>query len=128
MYLPQLKEEVGILAKNPKVRIAVAVILICLVFAGGWLLCQHYGNLERGDRDNVSTTIRNAQELNRDAQEELDREREANQSAESANQDAQRAADDLADSTAKLSDLNRSDTDAIDAAERVFSDVERENK
>ena len=61
MYLPQLKEEVGILAKNPKVRIAVAVILICLVFAGGWLLCQHYGNLERGDRDNVSTTIRNAQ-------------------------------------------------------------------
>ena len=128
MYLPQLKEEVGILAKNPKVRIAVAVILICLVFAGGWLLCQHYGNLERGDRDNVSTTIRNAQELNRDAQEELDRAREANQSAESANQDAQRAADDLADSTAKLSDLNRSDTDAIDAAERVFSDVERENK
>lgn len=128
MCLLQLKEEVGILAKNPKVRIAVAVILVCLVFAGGWLLCRHYDNLERDDRDHVRATVRNAQELNRDAQEELDRAREANQSAESANQDAQRAADDLEDSTAKLSGLNRSDTDAIDAAERIFRDIDSANQ
>ena len=125
MYLPHLKEEVDKIAENPKVRIAVAVILVCLVFAGGWLLCRHYDNLERADRDNVRTTIRNAQELNRDAKEELDRAREATQSAESANQGAQRAADDLAVSAGKLSDLNQSDADAIDAAERVFNDVER---
>lgn len=128
MYLPHLKEEVDKIAGNPKVRIAVAVILVCLVFAGGWLLCQHYGNLERGDRDHVRATVRNAQGLNRDAQEELDRARTANQDAADANQNAQRAADDLADSTAKLSGLNRSDTDAIDAAERVFNDVERANQ
>lgn len=128
MYLPQLKEEVDKIAENTKVRIAVAVILVCLVFAGGWLLCRHYDNMERADRDNVRATVRNAQELNRDAQTELDRAREANQDAADANQNAQRAADALEDSTTKLSDLNRSDADAIDAAERVFNDVDRANQ
>ena len=127
MYLP-LKEEVDKIAENKKTLIILIVLLITVAGAGGWLLCQHYDNPERADRDNVRATIRNAQELNRDAQTELDRARTANQSAESANQNAQRAADDLADSTAKLSGLNRSDTDAIDAAERVFNDVERANQ
>lgn len=128
MYLPHLKEEVDKIAKNPKVLIALGLLFILLVGAGGWLLCRHYDNLERADRDNVRATVRNAQELNRDAQAELNRARTANQSAESANQNAQRAADDLADSTTKLSNLNRSDADAIDAAERVFNDVERSNQ
>lgn len=127
-YLPQLKEEVGILAKNPKVRIAVAVILVCLVLASGWLLCRHYDAIERTNSNDVITTVRNTQDLNRDAQAELDRAREANQSAKSANQNAQRAADDLTGTNTELSELNRSDTDAIDAAERVFSDVERANQ
>lgn len=128
MYLPHLKEEVDKIAENPKVLIVLGLLFILLAGAGGWLLCRHYDNLERADRDNVRATIRNAQELNRDAQTELNRARTANQSAESANQNAQRAADDLADSTTKLSDLNRSDADAIDAAERVFNDVERANQ
>lgn len=128
MYLPHLKEEVDKIAKNPKVLIVLGLLFILLAGAGGWLLCRHYDNLERADRDNVRATVRNAQELNRDAQAELNRARTANQSAESANQNAQRAADDLADSTTKLSDLNRSDADAIDAAERVFNDVERANQ
>ena len=125
MYLPHLKEEVDKIAENPKVLIVLVLLLAFLAVAGGWLLCQHYDNLEQSDRDNVRTTIRNAQELNRDAQEELDRARTANQGAADANQNAQRAADALEDSTAKLSGLNQSDTDAIDAAERVFNDVER---
>lgn len=128
MYLPHLKEEVDKIAKNPKVLIILGLLFILLAGAGGWLLCQHYDNLERADGNNVRATVRNAQELNRDAQTELDRAREANQDAADANQNAQRAADDLADSTAKLSDINRSDTDAIDAAERVFNDVERTNQ
>lgn len=128
MYLPQLKEEVDKIAENPKVLIILVLLFILIAGAGGWLLCRHYDNLERADRDNVRTTVRNAQELNRDAQTELDRARTANQDAADANQNAQRAADDLADSTAKLSNLNRSDADAIDAAERVFSDVERANQ
>lgn len=127
-YLPQLKEEVGTLAKNQKVRIAVAIILVCFVFAGGWLLCRHYDAIERTNSNDVITTVRNTQDLNRDAQAELDRAREANQSAKSANQNAQRAADDITDTNTELSGLNRSDTDAIDAAERVFSDVERANQ
>lgn len=128
MYLPHLKEEVDKIAENPKVLIILVLLFILIAGAGGWLLCRHYDNLERADRDNVRATIRNAQELNRDAQTELDRARTANQDAESANQNAQRAADDLADSTTKLSDINRSDADAIDAAERVFNDVERANQ
>lgn len=128
MYLPHLKEEVDKIAENPKVLIILVLLLALLASTGGWLLCRHYDNLERGDRDNVRATIRNAQELNRDAETELDRAREANQDAADANQNAQRAADDLADSTTKLSDLNRSDADAIDAAERVFNDVERANQ
>lgn len=127
MYLPHLKE-VDKIAKNQKVIIILVLLFALLAGTGGWLLCRHYDNLERGDRDNVRATVRNAQELNRDAQTELNRARTANQSAESANQNAQRAADDLADSTTKLSDLNQSDADAIDAAERVFSDVERANQ
>ncbi|WP_279018018.1 hypothetical protein [Megasphaera elsdenii] len=128
MYLPHLKEEVDKIAENPKIIIILVLLFILIAGAGGWLLCRHYDNLERADRDHVRTTIRNAQELNRDAQEELDRAREATQSAESANQGAQRAADDLAVSAGKLSDLNQSDADAIDAAERVFNDVERSNQ
>lgn len=128
MYLPHLKEEVDKIAENPKVLIILVLLFALLAGAGGWLLCRHYDNLERADRDNVRTTVRNAQELNRDAQAELDRARTANQDAADANQNAQRAADNLADSAGKLSDLNRSDADAIDAAERVFSDVERANK
>lgn len=126
MYLP-LKEEVDKIAENKKTLIVSCIVLV-LVFAFGWLLCRYYDNLERADRDNVRATIRNAQELNRDAQTELDRARAANQDAADANQNAQRAADDLADSTTKLSDLNRSDADAINTAERVFNDVERANQ
>jgi uncharacterized phage infection (PIP) family protein YhgE len=128
LYLPHLKEEVDKIAKNPKVLIILCLLFILLASAGGWLLCQHYDNLDRSDRDNVRATIRNAQELNRDAQTELDRARAANQDAADANQNAQRAADDLADSAGKLSGLNQSDADAIDAAERVFNDVERANQ
>ena len=128
MYLPQLKEEVDKIAKNPKVIIVLVLLFILIAGAGGWLLCRHYADIERTNSNNVITTVRNAQELNRDAQTELDRAREANQDAADANQNAQRAADDLADSTTKLSDINRSDTDAIDAAERVFNDVERTNQ
>ena len=128
MYLPHLKEEVDKIAKNQKVLIILVLLFALLAGAGGWLLCRHYDNLERADSDNVRATVRNAQELNRDAQKELDRARAANQDAADANKNAQRAADDLADSTTKLSDLNRSDADAIDAAERVFSDVERANQ
>lgn len=128
MYLPHLKEEVDKIAENPKILIILVLLFILIAGAGGWLLCRHYDNLERADRDNVRATVRNAQELNRDAQTELDRARTANQSAESANQDAQRAADDITDTNTELSKLNQSDTDAINAAERVFRDVDRANQ
>ncbi|WP_289001568.1 hypothetical protein [uncultured Megasphaera sp.] len=128
-YLPQLKEEVDKIAGNKKILIIlIVVLLITVAGTGGWLLCRHYTGIERTNSNDVITTVRNAQELNRDAQTELDRARTANQSAESANQSAQRAADDLTDTTGKLSELNQSDADAIDAAERVFRDVDSSNQ
>ena len=47
MYLPHLKEEVDKIAKNPKVLIALGLLFALLAGSGGWLLCQHYDNLER---------------------------------------------------------------------------------
>ncbi len=129
MYLPFLKEEVDKIAENKKTLIIlIVVLLITVAGTGGWLLCRHYSGIERTNSNDVITTVRNAQELNRDAQTELDRAREANQSAESANQNAQRAADDITDTNTELSKLNQSDTDAINAAERVFRDVDRANQ
>lgn len=128
MYLPFLKEEVDKIAENPKILIILVLLFILIAGAGGWLLCRHYADIERTNSDDVITTVRNAQELNRDAQTELNRAREANQSAESANQNAQRAADDITDTNTELSKLNQSDTDAINAAERVFRDIDRTNQ
>lgn len=128
MYLPFLKEEVDKIAENPKILIILVLLFILIAGAGGWLLCRHYDDIERTNSDDVITTVRNTQELNRDAQTELNRAREANQSAESANQNAQRAADDITDTNTELSKLNQSDTDAINAAERVFRDVDRSNQ
>lgn len=113
--------------RKKTIAIVVCVLLVVAVFSFGWVLSRHYSGLESSNGNNVRTTVRNAQELNRDAQEELDRARTANQDAADANQNAQRAADDLADSTTKLSDLNQSDTDAIDAAERIFRDIDSAN-
>lgn len=127
-YLPHIKEEVDTIAKNPKIIAICAILCILVTVAGGWLLCRHYDAIERANSNDVITTVRNTQDLNRDAQAELDRAREANQSAKSANQNAQRAADDITDTNTELSELNRSDTDAIDAAERVFSDVDSSNQ
>lgn len=127
-YLPQLREEVDRFARNPKaIIICIIVVLVCAC-TGGWLLCQHYDQLERANSDDVTQTVRDTEKLNQDAQRELDAARRANQAAERANQDAQRAADDISDSNAKLSELNRSDAAAIDAAVRVFSDIDAANQ
>lgn len=128
MYLPFLKEEVDKIAGNKKIIIILIVLLITVAGTGGWLLCRHYADIERTNSNDVITTVRNTQELNRNAQTELNRAREANQSAESANQNAQRAADDITDTNTELSKLNQSDADAIDAAEQVFRDVDRANQ
>lgn len=123
MYLPHLKEEVDKIAGNKKTLIVSCVVLV-FVFAFGWLLCRHYDNIERADSDNVTQTVRDIENINRDAQTKFDEARTANQRAERANQNAQRAADSLADSNTKLSELNGSDAAAVDAAESVFRDID----
>lgn len=127
-YLPQMKEEVEKLAKNPKSIIVCIILCLAVAAAGGWLLCRHYDRIERAHGDNVTQTVRDIEDVNRDAQSQLDEARTANQAAERANQRAQEAADSLADSNAELSELNGSDADAVDAAEQVFRDVDAANQ
>ena len=128
LYLPHLKEEVDKIAENPKILIILVLLFILIAGAGGWLLCRHYADIERADSHDVVNTVRDIKDVNRDAQTELNRARETNQSAESANQNAQRAADDITDTNTELSKLNQSDTDAIESAERVFRDVDETNQ
>ena len=54
-YLP-LKEEVGKLAKNPKIVLLAIVVLIVVAIAGGWLLYRHYDNIERANSNDVRNT------------------------------------------------------------------------
>lgn len=128
MYLPQIKEEVEKFAKSKTAIVICCVLCLAVAAAGGWLVCRHYDRIERANSHDVTQTVRDAEELNRDAQNKLDEARDANQRAATANQNAQRAADSLADSNAKLSGLDESDQRAIDDAEQVFSDVERANQ
>lgn len=128
MYLPQMKEEVEKFAKSKTAIVICCIFFLVVAAAGGWLVCRHYDNIERADSDNVTQTVRDIENINRDAQTKLDEARTANQRAERANQNAQRAADSLADSNTKLSELNGSDAAAVNAAESVFRDVDAANQ
>lgn len=128
MYLPRMKEEVEKFAKSKTAIVICCVLCLAVAAAGGWLVCRHYDRIERANSHDVTQTVRDAEELNRDAQNKLDEARDANQRAATANQNAQRAADSLAGSNAKLSGLDESDQRAIDDAEQVFGDVDAANQ
>lgn len=128
MYLPRMKEEVEKFAKSKTAIVICCVLCLAVAAAGGWLVCRHYDRIERANSHDVTQTVRDAEEFNRDAQNKLDEARDANQRAATANQNAQRAADSLADSNAKLSGLDESDQRAIDDAEQVFRDVDAANQ
>ena len=119
-----MKEEVEKFAKSKTAIVICSIFFLVVAAAGGWLVCRHYDNIERADSDNVTQTVRDIENINRDAQTKLDEARTANQRAERANQNAQRAADSFADSNTKLSELNGSDAAAVDAAESVFRDID----
>lgn len=114
--------------KKKIICIVISVLLFVSIFALGWVLCRHYGNLESSNGNDVRTTVRNAQRLNEDSQRELDEAIQAAQRAESANQDAQRAADSIEDSNDELSRLNAEGQNAIERAEQVFNDIDRANQ
>lgn len=128
--------------KKKIICIVISVLLFVSVFAFGWVLSRHYGNLESSNGNNVRTTVRNSQRLNQDAQGELNQAIQYNQSAESANQDAQESADrisesnreaqatvdNLSNSNDELSRLNAEDQNAIERAEQVFNDIDRANQ
>lgn len=125
-YLP-LKEEVDRFVKSPK-AIIICIIVVLIAATGGWLLFQHYDSIERADGNDVTQTVRDTEKFNRDAQGKLKEARDDIDAAESANRDAQRAAGDIADSNRELSELNRSDAAAINAAERVFRDIDNSSQ
>lgn len=128
--------------KKKIICIVISVLLFVSIFALGWVLSRHYGNLESSNGNDVRATVRNSQRLNQDAQRELNQAIEYNQSAESANQDAQESADrisesnreaqatvdNLSNSNDELSRLNAEDSAAIERAEQVFDNVDGTNQ
>ncbi len=114
--------------KKKIICIVISVLFFVSIFALGWVLCRHYGNLESSNGNDVRATVRNAQKLNEDSQRELDEAIQYNQRAESANQDAQESADSIEDSNDELSRLNAEDQSAIERAEQVFDDIDRANQ
>ena len=114
--------------KKKIICIVISVLLFVSIFALGWVLYRHYGNLESSNGNDVRTTVRNAQRLNEESQRELDEAIQASQRAISANQDAQESADRISDSNDELSRLNAEDQNAIKRAEQVFDDIDRANQ
>lgn len=114
--------------KKKIICITISVLLFISIFALGWVLSRHYGNLESSNGNDVRATVRNAQKLNEDSQRELDKAIQYNQRTISANQDAQRTANGIEDSNDELSRLNAEDQNAIERAEQVFDGVDRANQ
>lgn len=134
-YLPQLKEEVGILAKNPKVRIAIAVILVCLVFASGWLLCRHYGRTAAADGADVTRTVQSVKDDNQRARDSIGT---ASEQIRQAGQQLDSVADSI-DAGQRTVDENKAIIDdsrqliesskrSLETAESILRDIDRANQ
>ena len=134
-YLPQLKEEVGILAKNPKVRIAVAVILVCFVFAGGWLLCRHYDRTAAADGADVIRTVQSVKDDNQRARDSIgtaaEQIRQAGQQLDSVADSIDAGKRTVDENKAVIDDsrqLIESSKRSLETAESILRDIDRANQ
>lgn len=135
MYLPQLKEEVGTLAKNPKVRIAVAVILVCLVFAGGWLLCRKYDCTAAADGADVTRTVQSVKDDNQRARDSIgtaaEQIRQAGQQLDSVADSIDAGKRTVDENKAVIDDsrqLIESSKRSLETAESILRDIDRANQ
>ena len=134
-YLPQLKEEVGTLAKNPKVRIAVAVILVCLVFAGGWLLCRKYDRTTAADGADVTRTVQSVKDDNQRARDSIgtaaEQIRQAGQQLDSVADSIDAGKRTVDENKAVIDDsrqLIESSKRSLETAESILRDIDRANQ
>ena len=132
-YLPQLKEEVDTLAKNPKVRIAVAFILVCLVFDSGWLLCRHYDRTAAADgadvtRQSVKDDNQRARDSIGTAAEQI---RQAGQQLDSLAESIDASERTVDENKAVIDDsrqLIESSKRSLETAESILRDIDRANQ
>ncbi len=134
-YLPQLKEEVGTLAKNPNVRIAVAVILVCLVFASGWLLCRHYDRTAAADGADVTRTVQSVKDDNQRARDSIgtatEQIRQAGQQLDNVTDSIDAGQRTVDENKAIIDDsrqLIESSQRSLETAESILRDVDRANQ
>lgn len=133
-YLPQLKEEVGTLAKNPKVRIALAVILVCLVFASGWLLCRYYDRAAADGAD-VTRTVQSVKDDNQRARDSIgtaaEQIRQAGQQLDSVADSIDAGKRTVDENKAVIDDsrqLIESSKRSLETAESILRDIDRANQ
>ena len=134
-YLPQLKEEVGTLAKNPKVRIAIAVILVCLVFASGWLLCRYYDHTAAADGADVARTVQSVKDDNQRARDSIgtasEQIRQAGQQLDNVTDSIDAGQRTVDENKAIIDDsrqLIESSKRSLETAESILRDIDRANQ
>ena len=134
-YLPQLKEEVGTLAKNPKVRIAIAVILVCLVFASGWLLCRYYDHTAAADGADVTRTVQSVKDDNQRARDSIgtasEQIRQAGQQLDNVTDSIDAGQRTVDENKAIIDDsrqLIESSKRSLETAESILRDIDRANQ
>ena len=134
-YLPQLKGEVGTLAKKPKVRIADAVILVCLVFASGWLLCRYYDRTAAADGADVTRTVQSVKDDNQRARDSIgtatEQIRQAGQQLDNVTDSIDAGQRTVDENKAIIDDsrqLIESSKRSLETAESILRDIDRANQ
>lgn len=134
-YLPQLKEEVGTLAKNPKVRISLACILVCLVFASGWLLCRYYDRTAAADGADVTRTVQSVKDDNQRARDSIgtasEQIRQAGQQLDNVTDSIDAGQRTVDENKAIIDDsrqLIESSKRSLETAESILRDIDRANQ
>lgn len=135
MYLPQLKEEVDKIAKNPKVLIVLGLLFILLAGAGGWLLCRHYDSRAREDSADVTRTVQSVKDDNQRARENVstatEQIRQAGQQLDSLAESIDASERTVDDNKAVIDDsrqLIESSQRSLEQAESILSDIDRANQ
>lgn len=135
MYLPHLKEEVDKIAENPKVLIALVLLLAFLACAGGWLLCRYYDSRAREDSADVVRTVQSVKDDNQRARENIstatEQIRQAGQQLDSLAGSIDASKRTVDDNKAVIDDsrqLIESSQRSLEQAESILSDIDRANQ
>ncbi len=142
LYLPQLREEVDKIAKNPKAIAVCIVLCLAVACAGGWLLCRHYEHDAAADSHDTTVTIQSIADDNHTARDDIDAAAGQIDAAEEqfdgattaldrSTESATRLQNSVAGNSAQLDecqDIIASGRSNIAEARQIFADVDNANQ